>query len=44
MVGYIKRKLNYKAISIWSLLDGEPLSGGLIVWDGKKYNWIHQGE
>ena len=44
IVGSIKRKLNHKAISIWSVEDGEPLAGGIITFTGKKYIWIHQGE
>jgi hypothetical protein len=44
IVGSIKRKLNNKAISIWSNQNGTPLAGGLITWNGRKYVWIHQGE
>lgn len=44
IVGSYKRKLSNNAISLWALEDGEPVAGGLIVWNGKKYIWIHQGE
>ena len=44
MVGSIKRKLTNKGIEMWSLEDGEPLAGGIIYWNGKKWIWIHEGE
>lgn len=44
IVGSIKRKLSHPAISIWQNMDGSPLAGGLIVWNGKQYGWIHEGE
>jgi len=44
MVGSTKRRLSNKGISMWSLEDGEPLAGGIIYWNGKKWIWIHQGE
>ena len=44
IVGSIKRKLPNIGISMWSVEDGEPLAGGIIYWNGKKWTWIHQGE
>ncbi len=44
ILGTIKRKLKNTGISIWENLEGSPLAGGIIYWDGKKYSWIHQGE
>jgi hypothetical protein len=37
-------KLLRAAFYIYDLEDGQPNSGGIIYWDGKKYIWIHQGE
>jgi hypothetical protein len=42
--GSRKIKLKRPAIFIYDLEDGEPNSGGIIYWDGKKYIWIQQGE
>jgi hypothetical protein len=44
IVGSTPRKLKYTAISMWKSEDGAPVYGGLIYWDGQKYDWIHQGE
>lgn len=44
IIGSIKRRVGNKGISMWSLEDGEPLAGGIIYWNGKKWIWIHQGE
>jgi hypothetical protein len=44
ILGSKKINLARKAIYIHDLEDGEPNSGGLIYWTGKKYIWIHQGE
>jgi hypothetical protein len=44
MLGCKKIKLVRAVFFIYDLEDGEPNSGGIIYWDGKKYIWIHQGE
>lgn len=44
ILGSKTRKLKNTGISIYELMDGTPLAGGIISWDGKKYTWIHQGE
>ncbi|HEY8931530.1 MAG TPA: hypothetical protein VIM55_20170 [Mucilaginibacter sp.] len=36
--------LKRPALYVYQLEDGEPNSGGIIYWDGKKYIWIQQGE
>jgi len=44
ILGSRKFKLIRPAIFIYDEEDGEPNSGGIIYWNGKKYIWIHQGE
>jgi hypothetical protein len=44
MSGSKKIKLKRQSVFIYDLEDGEPNSGGIIYWAGKKYIWIHQGE
>jgi hypothetical protein len=44
IVGSIPRILKNNSIEVWEYQDGAPLAGGIIYWDGKKYNWIHQGD
>ena len=36
--------LKRPGLYVYQLEDGEPNSGGIIYWDGKKYIWIQQGE
>ncbi|MDB5124666.1 MAG: hypothetical protein JWP94_2795 [Mucilaginibacter sp.] len=44
ILGSKKVKLNRPAFFIHDLEDGEPNSGGIIYWNGKKYVWIQWGE
>jgi hypothetical protein len=44
ILGSKKIKIVRPAFYIYDLEDGEPNSGGIIYWTGKKYIWISQGE
>jgi len=44
LIGSKIRKLKRTAFFIYQLEDGEPVSGGIIYWNGKKYIWIQQGD
>lgn len=44
IIGTIPRKLKYDSLWVWKSQDGAPWAGGIIYWNGIKYNWIHQGE
>lgn len=44
ITGATTRRLKNVGISLWQLMDGEPLAGGIISWNGRKWTWTHQGE
>jgi hypothetical protein len=44
ILGSKQVKLKHPGIFVQAFEDGAFKSGGIIVWDGKKYRWIHQGD
>lgn len=44
IIGSTARRLSNPGIRSWALSDGEPIAGGVITWNGKRYIWIHEGE
>ena len=44
IIGTRKMKVKNKGIYIWANEGEVNISGEIIVWDGKKFVWIHQGD
>lgn len=44
ILGSKKVKLKHPGLFVQAFEDGAFKSGGIIVWDEKKYKWIHQGD